>query len=108
MKVQVKTHLLDHQKEGQLETVDLHSLSAKEARAAVLCVLANIQVHLSLCLSEGPCRHQCVVVYIVERMPLIKSPVGSNRETFNYTILSTHCSLHYSRTGRGISVVMSH
>ena len=30
--------------DGQAETVDLHTLSAKEARAAVLCVLCNIQV----------------------------------------------------------------
>ncbi len=42
--VQVGNFLLQYKREGQKESVDLHSLSAKEARAAVLCVLCNIQV----------------------------------------------------------------
>ena len=41
---QVGNFLLQHKQEGQKENVDLHSLSAKEARAAVLCILCNIQV----------------------------------------------------------------
>ena len=44
MLAQVGNFLLQHKQEGQKENVDLHSLSAKEARAAVLCILCNIQV----------------------------------------------------------------
>lgn len=42
--VQVGKSLLQCKQEEQAEMVDLHTLSAKEARAAVLCVLRNIQV----------------------------------------------------------------
>jgi formate/nitrite transporter FocA (FNT family) len=45
--VQVGSFLLQHEQEVQRESVDLHSLSAKEARAAVLCILCNIQVCLA-------------------------------------------------------------
>ena len=37
-------NLSESKQAGQAETVDLHTLSVKEARAAVLCVLCNIQV----------------------------------------------------------------
>ncbi len=49
--VQVGSFLLQHEQEVQRESVDLHSLSAKEARAAVLCILCNIQVCLASHLS---------------------------------------------------------
>lgn len=43
LKTKVGSFLLQHEQEVQRESVDLHSLSAKEARAAVLCILCNIQ-----------------------------------------------------------------
>ena len=42
--LQFSDHLSKSKQDGQAETVDLHTLSVKEARAAVLCVLCNIQV----------------------------------------------------------------
>ena len=42
--LQFSDNLSKSKRLGQAETVDLHTLSAKEARAAVLCVLCNIQV----------------------------------------------------------------
>lgn len=42
--LQFSDNLPRSKQEGQAQTVDLHTLSVKEARAAVLCVLCNIQV----------------------------------------------------------------
>lgn len=43
LKTKVGDFLIQSKQEGKKEIVDLHNLSAKEARAAVLCVLCNIQ-----------------------------------------------------------------
>ena len=48
--LQVGDFLIQSKQEGKKEIVDLHNLSAKEARAAVLCVLCNIQVSLTFML----------------------------------------------------------
>lgn len=42
--LQFSNNLSKSKQDGQAETVDLHTLNVKEARAAVLCVLCNIQV----------------------------------------------------------------
>lgn len=69
--LQFSNNLARSKQEGQAETVDLHALSVKEARAAVLCVLCNIQVG-SLCpLARGvlcwgsllmPCELSCTAL----------------------------------------------
>ncbi|KAL3142638.1 hypothetical protein ABBQ38_002947 [Trebouxia sp. C0009 RCD-2024] len=41
--LQFSDNLTRSKQEGQAQSVDLHTLSVKEARAAVLCVLCNIQ-----------------------------------------------------------------
>ena len=55
--MQVGKSLLQCKQEGQAEAVDLHTLSAKEARAAVLCVLRNIQVLPLHAAHETPTAH---------------------------------------------------
>ena len=64
-KMQVGDSLIQYKQEGKKEIVDLHKLSAKEARAAVLCVLCNIQVCLACVCNDhvksfSKCRSNCI------------------------------------------------